>query len=66
MNTLITTNNESLLVVERRQNTYFVGELKEDDKGVSAFKISADVQMTDNRGVFQEGLIPFYVELLWK
>ena len=45
-----TTNNELLLVVERSKNIYFVGELKEDDKGMFALKISADVNMDESAG----------------
>ncbi|WP_152608283.1 hypothetical protein [Halalkalibacter okhensis] len=40
-----TTKNELLLVTQWRENIYFVGELKADDDGFYAFKISASVHM---------------------
>lgn len=43
---LITTKkHELLLVTESSQNTYFVGELKEDSEGVYAVRISDSVLM---------------------
>jgi uncharacterized protein (DUF736 family) len=40
-----TTKNELLLVTQSSENIYFVGELKEDDEGFHASKISASVHM---------------------
>ena len=42
---ITTTKNDKLLVTQRRKNTYFVGELKKDDKGFYAVKISASAEM---------------------
>ncbi|MEW9053845.1 MAG: hypothetical protein AB2392_21990 [Neobacillus sp.] len=40
-----TTNSEILLVTHASEDTYFVGELKEDDEGFYAAKISASVRL---------------------
>jgi len=40
-----TTKNELLLVTQRSQDIYFVGEIKENDEGLYAKKISHDVQI---------------------
>ena len=42
---ITTTNNDKLLVTQRIKNTYFVGELKRDDKGFHVEKISSSVEM---------------------
>ncbi|KGP71032.1 hypothetical protein [Pontibacillus yanchengensis] len=40
-----TTKSDQLLVIQWRENIYFVGELNEDDKGYYTGKISANVHM---------------------
>ena len=43
---ITTTNDESLLVIQASENTYFVGELVEDKEGYYAKRISDNVSMT--------------------
>lgn len=42
---ITTTKNDLLLVSQSGENTYFIGELNEDDEGFYANRISAIVQM---------------------
>ena len=43
---ITTTNDESLLVIQASENTYFVGEIVEDKEGFYAKRISDNVSMT--------------------